>query len=91
MVYRCVLVVMLYSTNISHEKGELKGAETMSMNANTIAGLKSIVGEKYVLTGKEDLLSYGYDATPGFFHLPEAVVIPETTEQVSKIMALVNE
>ena len=61
------------------------------MNMNTVAALKKITGDSFVLTGKEDLLSYGYDATPGFFHLPEAVVIPENTAQVSKIMALANQ
>ncbi|BBB89914.1 MAG TPA: FAD-linked oxidase C-terminal domain-containing protein [Methylomusa anaerophila] len=60
------------------------------MNNNLIAVFKKIVGETYVLTSKEDLLSYGYDATPGFFHLPATVIIPENTGQVSQVMAIAN-
>lgn len=60
------------------------------MQNQLIDALKKIVGTEYVLTGAEDLLCYSYDATPGFTHMPEAVVIPATTEEVSQILALAN-
>ncbi len=48
--------------------------------------LAAIVGPENVLTEREDLICYGYDATPQFEALPDAVVFPTTTEQVAEIM-----
>ena len=56
-----------------------------------IKEFQEIVGEENVLTGQEDLFCYSYDATPGYSHLPEAVVIPENVNQVSAILKLANE
>lgn len=52
--------------------------------------LKNIVGNQYVLTTMEELLSYSYDATPGYHHLPDVVVIPGTKEEVAKVLALAD-
>ncbi|MDT8902321.1 FAD-binding oxidoreductase [Anaeroselena agilis] len=60
------------------------------MNANNIQELKAIVGSQWVATEKEDLICYGYDATPGFFNLPEAVVQPGSKEEVAAILKLAN-
>ncbi|PLX98250.1 MAG: glycolate oxidase subunit GlcD [Desulfuromonas sp.] len=49
------------------------------------------LGEKRVLTEKEDLLTFGYDATPGLQGVPDAVVFPETTEEVGFVIALASE
>ena len=56
-----------------------------------VEALRKIVGTEHVFTAKEDLRCYAYDATPGFLHMPEAVVAPADTEQVSKVLALANE
>ena len=49
--------------------------------------LHEILGNKGVLHTPEDLAVYGYDGT--FVEaLPEIVVLPETTEQVSQIVKL---
>lgn len=61
------------------------------MEKTTVSTLQSIVGSDNVLTSPEDLSCYSYDATPGFSHMPEAVVIPTTTEEVSKVLALANQ
>ena len=53
--------------------------------------LKSIVGEENLLLEKEDLLTYSYDATNIWIHMPDAVVLPRTTSQVSSVMKLANE
>jgi len=58
------------------------------MNANVIQQLKAIVGPQWVATEKEDLICYGYDATPGFFNLPEAVVQPANKEEVAAVLKL---
>ena len=54
--------------------------------------LKEIIGEENVLTNMEDLEKYSHDETAiGVKALPEVVVKPEDTDQVSKILALANE
>lgn len=58
------------------------------MQANVIHKLESIVGKNYVITEPEELLCYGYDATPGFTHMPEVIVRPGSTQEVSQVMAL---
>ncbi|MDR3591984.1 MAG: FAD-linked oxidase C-terminal domain-containing protein [Negativicutes bacterium] len=60
------------------------------MQNQVIEAFKQLVGAEYVLTGKEDLLCYSYDATPGFSHMPDAVIIPGTTDEVAKVLALAN-
>ncbi|HFD39343.1 MAG TPA: FAD-binding protein [Anaerolineae bacterium] len=47
--------------------------------------LQTIVGKKYVLTTPEDLVAYSYDGTFAE-HRPDAVVQPDSTEQVSAVM-----
>ena len=49
--------------------------------------LKEIVGQKYVLSSDMDLALYSYDASLERA-MPDVVVLPDTTEEVSKIMAL---
>ncbi len=56
-----------------------------------ISRLQKIAGKEAVLTAKEDLTTYSYDATTTWAHMPEVVVLPTTTEQVSQIMKLANE
>lgn len=57
---------------------------------NAINELKKIIAPEKVLTSREDMLSYAYDGTPLLQQLPEAVVIPETAEQISAILRLAN-
>lgn len=47
-------------------------------------------GPKRALTEKEDLLTFGYDATPGLQGLPEIVLFPESTEEVGFVVNLAN-
>ena len=61
------------------------------MDSSLINALQNIVGTANVMTSPEDLFCYSYDATPGFSHMPEAVVVPANTAEVSKVMALANE
>lgn len=55
-----------------------------------IARLRKIVGRENVLTSKEDLTAYSYDATTTWTHLPDVVVLPTTSEQVSQILKLAD-
>ncbi len=54
--------------------------------------LINICGENDVLTNDEDLERYSHDESSRFYaHLPEVVVRPESTQEVSKILKLANE
>ena len=55
--------------------------------------LKSIVGEKHCISDEERCVIYASDETPDskYACLPEAVVLPATTEQVSRIIKLANQ
>jgi glycolate oxidase len=53
--------------------------------------LETIAGKDSVLTAKEDLATYAYDGTTTWSHLPDVVVLPTTTAQISAIMKLANE
>lgn len=55
--------------------------------SGVIEQLKSIVGEQYVLTGREDMIIYSNDATV-FNHLPEAAVRPANRDEVAAIVKL---
>ncbi|MGD2272795.1 MAG: FAD-linked oxidase C-terminal domain-containing protein [Desulfobacterales bacterium] len=52
-----------------------------------IASLEEIVGSENVLSSAMDLMLYSYDASLDKAK-PDVVVLPESTEEVSKIMAL---
>ncbi len=61
------------------------------LEAAQIESLKNIAGERNVLLGREDLLTYSYDGTTMWSHLPDVVVLPQTTAQVSRIIKLAAE
>ena len=57
-----------------------------------ITELKNIVGQEHVFTDSETLDKYKTDeeTNPNYFHVPEAVVAPGTTEEIAKIVKLAN-
>lgn len=59
----------------------------MKLKETFIDELKQQIGEKYVYLSQEKLEQYNYDGTD-YTYLPEAVVEPVTTEQVSTLMKL---
>ncbi len=52
--------------------------------------LKNIAGAANVVTDPETLENYSHDETPRYKAMPEAVVKPDSTEQVSRIMRLAH-
>ena len=61
------------------------------MQQQHIDALKKIVGEANAMTNTEDLYCYSYDATPGHSHMPDIVLSPANTQEVSQILKLANE
>ncbi|EXX84741.1 FAD-binding protein [Paenibacillus darwinianus] len=55
------------------------------------ARLIDIVGENQYRDSNEARLAYSYDATPNFQALPDAVLMPQTTEQIRAILRLCDE
>ncbi|WP_339149174.1 MULTISPECIES: glycolate oxidase subunit GlcD [unclassified Sutcliffiella] len=53
--------------------------------------LKDIVGPENYRDSQAEKLVYSYDATPNFQAMPDAVIVPRNTEEVSKIVKLCNE
>jgi glycolate oxidase len=62
------------------------------VNKAHVEELKSIVGQGNVIVDEERLESYSHDETDAseYAVIPEVVVLPSTTEEVSKIMKLAN-
>lgn len=55
-----------------------------------IAQLKQIIGEKFVFADAENLAFYSHDQTEDLSFLPEIIVKPRTTDEISKILQLCN-
>ncbi len=58
------------------------------MKQSIIDQFAHIVGEKYVKHSTSELLAYSYDATANFQRMPELVVSPADTAQISAIVKL---
>jgi len=56
-----------------------------------INNLKEIVGAQNVITDTDALENYAHDETPLYHSIPEVVMKPGTTAEVSEIMKLANE
>src|SRR5437899_11599139 len=64
--------------------------EQLALPAKVADQLKNRLGDKFVLTDRDELLVYEADALTIHKHLPSAVVIPGTAEEVAaavKILA----
>src|SRR5687768_4099353 len=62
----------------------------MQFSQSTIADLRRILGEKNVLTSKEDLIPYSFDGTAALQEMPGCVVFAETTQQVAEVLKVAN-
>jgi glycolate oxidase len=55
-----------------------------------IPDLQRLLGAENVLTAKEDLIPYSFDGTAALKQLPEAVIFPRTTNEVSSVLRMSN-
>lgn len=62
--------------------------EFAKVNTRHLEAFREIVGPAYVFADTESLDSYAHDETEDLHYLPEVVLKPDTTEQVSRIMRL---
>ncbi len=59
---------------------------------NILEELKKIVGKENVLTSKEDMIAYSFDATAAMPEVkPDVVVMPENKEQIVEIVKLAGQ
>ncbi len=61
------------------------------VDEKTITKLKKMVGAENVITDTDALENYAHDETPLYHSMPEAVVKPISTDQVSLVMKLAYE
>ena len=59
----------------------------MTIHPDLLQRLEHVVGAAHFTACNEDLICYGYDATAAL-HVPDAVVFPDSSQQVSQIMQL---
>ncbi|WP_027086322.1 FAD-binding oxidoreductase [Cohnella panacarvi] len=52
--------------------------------------LRQIVGQRHFRDDRESLVAHSYDGTPMLQHMPDGVIYPESTEQVSEIMKVLS-
>lgn len=62
-----------------------------SLPKNLARDLKDIVGSKWVLTDRDRLLAYESDGLTAYRSIPLAVVLPESTSQVSNVFKLLSQ
>ena len=61
------------------------------IDGKKIERLRKIVGKENVLDSVEQMVAYSYDGTQMWSHLPDVVVFPTNTEDVSEILKFANE
>src|SRR5881296_248437 len=62
----------------------------MPLANSAIAQLRRILGEKNVLTAKEDLIPYSFDGTAALQEMPGCVVFTSSTSEVAEVLKLAN-
>jgi len=62
----------------------------MALAQSTLSELRSLVGDKNVLTNPEELIPYSFDGTAALQQMPGAVVFANATEAVAAVLKLAN-
>ena len=64
--------------------------EYKKINIDDLKILEEIVGEKFVLTDKDRLIDFSHDETEDLSFLPEVVVKPRDSKEISDILSYCN-
>lgn len=64
--------------------------QTANLTAQHIDAFKKITGDAFVLVDEETLNHYAHDETENLHFLPEIVIKPRTTEEISAILKICN-
>lgn len=64
--------------------------ESKSLSEEVLKALESIVGKENLLSDREHLLEYGHDKTEDLVFLPDLVLKPGNTQEVSEILKICN-
>lgn len=62
-----------------------------TISSNIISAIESLVGKENVLTEESILAEYGHDKTEDLVFLPDLVVRPGNTEEVSEVLKICNQ
>ena len=65
--------------------------DSMRLSEDVVNKLASIVGQENILMDDEALTKYGRDKTEDLLFLPDVVVRPKNTQEVSEILKICNE
>lgn len=60
------------------------------LQETVVKQFREVVGEKFFRTDQEAIIAHSYDGTPMLQALPDGVIYPESTEQVSDIMRIAS-
>ena len=91
MILRSPDHIHVYSfSRAFHLTSSLKTVPLEQMKTEILEKLQSIVGKPHCTTRLEDLHCYSYDGR-GTSRLPEVVIFPDSTSQVSAVMRLATE
>ena len=63
----------------------------MALTKSIIPDLQRMLGAENVLLAKEDLIPYSFDGTAALKQMPEAVIFPRRTGEVSSVLKMANE
>ncbi len=63
----------------------------MPLPADLLDRLQRALGPEHVLTAPEDLIPYSFDGTAALRQMPDAVVLPRTTDQVAEVLRLAHQ
>jgi glycolate oxidase len=66
-------------------------AAILAKRERIVTSLAGIVGPRWVISEEDELRAYETDALTAYRQVPLAVVLPATTEEVSRVLACLNE
>jgi glycolate oxidase len=77
---------------MSRKSGHMLVEKTLGSSASLLIDrFRAIVGAPFVLLDEDSLHNYGHDQTEDLLFLPDVVLKPRTSEEISAILSLCNE